>query len=287
MSYLGNLFAHTNMRYNPNEATVPTDPTNPSPIQSRRPYPWVQDVYQTGNIGYGNYNGGEAELERRYSNGLSLLASYVWSKAMDIGSADNAVPPNGLKPSSGYGQTDYNLPQVFKLSSVYDLPFGAGRNTVGSSSWINNEVIGGWQVSGAFSVESGSPFTVGSIDYSDTGAYHSQFANQVCDPNHGAPHTLQKWFNTSCEVQPDAGQIGDEQRNNIKGPRRTNLDLSLFKTFRIHEEKSLQLRSDLFNALNHPFLYIPVLAQATQSPTYGQANVEGSRIIQMSLKFIF
>lgn len=279
ISYLGSLFAHSNLRYNPNQARVPSNPTNPSPIQSRRPYPWVQDVYMAADVGFGNYNGLEGELERKYTNGLSLLTSFVWSKAMDIASADNANPENGLDIAASYGPSDYNQPVVFKFSPVYQVPIGTG--------WLKRQVIGGWQVSGILSVQSGTPFTVGANDYSDTGSFHDQYANQVCNPNSIAHRTIVHWFNTSCLVQPGAGQLGNEKRNNILGPRTTDLDASLFKNFSIIRKSELQFRSDFFDAFNHPLLFIPVESQSTSSPTYGEANVGGARVIQLSLKLIY
>ena len=142
-------------------------------------------------------------------------------------------------------------------------------------------------MSGILSVQSGTPFTVGANDYSDTGSFHDQYANQVCNPNSIAHRTIVHWFNTSCLVQPGAGQLGNEKRNNILGPRTTDLDASLFKNFSIIRKSELQFRSDFFDAFNHPLLFIPVESQSTSSPTYGEANVGGARVIQLSLKLIY
>lgn len=289
LTYIGSKFTHTNLRDAVNQARVPSNPQNPSPIQSRRPYPYIGDVYEVENIGYGNYNGLEAELEKRYSNGLSLLTSYVWSKAMDIITGDNENPENGLNPSGNYGPADYNMTNVFKFSPVYQLPFGSGRQMFNNNNWFDRQVIGGWQVSGILSVMSGTPFTVGANDLSDTGGFHTQFANQVCDPNKVAHRSIQHWFNTSCLVQPGVGQLGNERRNNVKGPRTTNLDASAFKDFPIYADKLLQFRADFFDALNHPLLYIPAYqSQNVASPTYGQiTDIGGARAIQLSVKIIY
>jgi hypothetical protein len=87
-------------------------------------------------------------------------------------------------------------------------------------------------------------------------------------------------------VQTGVGQFGNEQRDNIIGPRTTNLDLSIFKGIALRENKSVQFRSDFFDSLNHPLLGIP--SATVSSSTYGQiTSITGARIIQLSLKFIY
>jgi hypothetical protein len=287
LSYVGSNTSNAHTRHNPNQATLPTNPLNPTPIQSRRPYPWVGDIYEGVNAGWANYNGFQAEIERRYANGLSFLASYVWSKALDVGSADNSGPEYGLNYGSSYGASDFNMANVFKFSPVYQLPFGTGRKISGGNNWLDRQVIGGWQVSGILTVESGTPTTAMAADYSDTGAYHEMYSNQICNPNNNAPHTIQKWFNTSCFVQPGLGELGNESRNDINGPGEVNLDFSLFKQFPLREGKNLEFRSDFFDAFNHPLAMTSVLGQNVDSPTFGEMTVTGSRVIQLSLKFTF
>lgn len=136
---------------------------------------------------------------------------------------------------------------------------------------------------------SGNPFTVFATDLSDTGSAHTQFANQICNPNQIAQRSFQRWFNTACLVQPGVGQLGNERRNNVKGPATTNLDLSLFKEFPFMHDKSMQFRADSFSVLNHPQGFISSYGeQNVNSPTYGRiTNVGGARVIQLSLKFTY
>jgi outer membrane receptor protein involved in Fe transport len=288
VAYLGSTFQHGEMRTNPNQASPPTDPNNPSPINSRRPYSWIGDVDQASDIGYSNYNGLQAELTHRFSYGLSLDASYVWSKAMDEVSGDNNSPEYGPNPALDYGPTDFNSPQVFKLTSVYELPVGTGRRYLGSTNRFTDEILGGWQVSDILSVVSGAPFSVFATDLSDTGSFHIQRANQVCNGNNPQNQSIREWFNTSCYVQPGPGQLGNLRRNNLTSPRTTDLDLSLMKNFPLFKEDMLQFRSDFFDIFNHPLLYVPNSSQSVGSSTYGQiTDIQGSRIIQFSLKILF
>jgi hypothetical protein len=286
VTYLGNKSDHLEIRQNPNQASLPANPSNPTPIQSRRPYAYVGDVYQISSIANGNYNGLEGELERRFANGLSLLANYVWSKSMDTLNNGAEDPQYGPDVKAEYGLSDFNPAQVFKLSGIYELPVGHGRRFLGSSNRLTDEVIGGWQLSDILTVQSGLPFNVSATDLSDTGGDHTERANQICNGNDPPNQSITHWFNTACYVQPGVGQFGNEQRDNIIGPRTTNLDLSLFKLFAIREGSSLELRSDFFDALNHPLLGLPS-ATVSSSP-YGQiTSITGQRTVQLSLKYLF
>jgi hypothetical protein len=261
---------------------------DPGTIDSRRPYSWIGDVDQATDVGYSNYNALQASLQRVFSRGLSINASYVWSKAMDEVSGDNNSPQYGPNPGLDYGPADFNSGQVFKFTSIWQLPVGTGGRYLHSDNWFNKQVIGGWQVSDIVAVVSGAPFSVYATDLSDTGSFHIQRANQVCNGNNPPGRSILRWFDTSCFVQPGFGQLGNSRRNNLVSPRTTNVDLSLLKEFPVRERVKLQFRADLFDLFNHPLLYIPASSQSVGSSTYGQiTDVTGNRLIQFSLKVIF
>jgi hypothetical protein len=262
LSYLGNKFSHEQLRINANQASLPSDPANPSPIQDRRPYPWVGDVDEVAMVGSTDYNGLEAELNKQYSNGLSFLASYIWSKAMDYLGNESDFPQYGPDPKLDYGPSNFNQTNVFKFSPVYELPFGHNKPYLNGGNWVEKNLLGGIKTSGVLSVQSGMPFYVSANDLSDTGGDHDMRANQVCNGN-TFQHTTMEWFNTSCYVQPSIGQFGNEIRNNINSPRNTNLDLSLFKSVPFRESDAMEFRSDFFSALN--FRGILWCAQGTAS----------------------
>ena len=286
ISYLGNRSTHLQIRQNANQASLPTNPSNPGTIQSRRPYSYVGDVFQVASIGYGNYNGLIADLKRNFSNGMSLATNFVLSKSMDALNNGASTPQYGPNVQAEYGQSDFNAGKVFKASGVYLLPFGTGRQFLGERNWFNNQVIGGWQASGVLTIQSGLPFSTTATDLSSTGGDHSMRANQTCNGNHPQGQSFTHWFDTTCYIQPGQYQFGSEQRDNLIGPRTTNLDMSFFKSFVLAESKSVQFRTDLFDSLNHP---LPGIPNATvTSPSYGKiTSIPGNRIVQFSLKLIF
>lgn len=286
VSYLGNKSDHLQIRQNPNQASLPVNPASPTPIQTRRPYSYVGDVFQIADIGYGTYNALQAGVERRFSNGLSFNANFVYSKSLDALNNGANTPQYGPNVQAEYGLSDFNPGKVFKASGVYRLPIGTGQRFLGGANFFNDQVIGGWQVSGILTSQSGLPFNATASDLSNTGGNHSTRANQICNGNRPTNQSKLHFFNTSCYVQPGIGTLGSEQRDNILGPRTTNLDASLSKAFPVFKESSVQFRVDFFDVMNHPLLGIPV--SSVTSPTYGQiTNVSGSRIVQLSLKIAY
>ena len=248
----------------------------------------ISDTESGGKRGQvSNYNALAAELRRSFSGGMSFSVNYVWSKSLDALNNGANTPQNAHDIAAEYGPSDFNPGQTFKASGVFQLPFGAGRPYLGRDNWFNRQVIWGWQSSGIFSVQSGLPFSASASDLSQTGAYHSLRANQTCNGNNPQNQSFSHWFDTSCFTQPGTGQFGDERRDNLTGPRNTNLNLSLFKSFPIKEGTSLQFRTDLVDALNHPLPENPS-SNVANARTFGViSSIPGSRTIQFALKFIY
>lgn len=110
-------------------------------------------------------------------------------------------------------------------------------------------------------------------------------AKETCNGNKG-PHTFAEFFNTSCYQQPSENTFGNERRNNLNGPRNTNLDLSAFKEFPLWESLTFQFRTDAFSALNHP---LPNQPQSNCCVgNFGEiTGWGGARTLQFSTKFLW
>jgi outer membrane receptor protein involved in Fe transport len=282
LGYLGNKFIHQQQRFNSNQASLPADPNNPTPIQTRRPYPNVGDVYEAGDVGWANYNAFEAELVKRFSKGFSLDANYVWSKALDDQSEDNANPRDGTDLKLDYGPADFDRRQVFKASGIWDIPVGPGRLVGTANNWFNREVIGGWQSSGKLLVLGSSPSSVYANNNADIGADYQEFANQICANPYAANKSRLSWLNNSCFTQPN-GTLGNMGRNSLYGPHATTFDASLSKYFPITERLKVKFSADFIDAFNHPAWVLG--SGSVASPTsLGQLYDSSSpRVIQFSL----
>jgi hypothetical protein len=113
-------------------------------------------------------------------------------------------------------------------------------------------------------------------------------ADQVCDPNANAPHTVAQWFNTACFTDVPKGQVrpGNAGRNTIRGPGYQTWDMSAFKNFHFTESRYLQFRGEFFNIFNHTNL--SSIGATLGSATYGTVTAaRDPRIIQLGLKLYF
>ena len=262
-------------------------------------------VGEIASIANSSYNALEASLRKRFSHGLSFLASYTWSHSIDdvssfniTGSAsqpvagENDLAQDPFDLTAERGRSMFDSHHRFVLSYQWSLPY-----LQHSSNWYG-KVLGNWQLNGIFTAMSGGPFTVfDSNDVSLQGqapeitGFSANRPNLIGNPNSG-PRTPREWFNVSAfqPLQPDPlGRFevfGNEGRNVVQGPGYVNWDASAFKNIRLTESKELQFRGELFNVLNHTNFRLPV--SDIESPTFGQIQSDvGPRVIQVALKFLF
>jgi outer membrane receptor protein involved in Fe transport len=262
-------------------------------------------VGEIASISNSGYNALEASLRKRFSHGLSFLASYTWSHSIDdvssfniTGSAsqpvagENDLAQNPFDLAAERGNSMFDARQRLVLSYQWSLPF-----LQHSSHWYG-KVLGNWQLNGIFTAMSGTPFTVfDSNDVSLQGqapeisGFSSNRPNLIGDANSG-PRTAAQWFNVGAfqritqDPNSPVEQFGDEGRNAVQGPGYVNWDLSALKDIRLTESKELQFRGELFNGLNHTNFRLPV--SDIESQTFGQVQSDVSpRVIQVALKFLF
>jgi hypothetical protein len=265
-------------------------------------------VGEIAGIANSSYNALQASLRKRFSHGLSFLASYTWSHAIDdvssfniTGSAsqpvagENDLAQDPFDLAAERGRSMFDSHQRLVLSYQWSLPFLRH-----SSKWYGH-ILGDWQLNGIVTAMSGGPFTVfDSGDPSLQGqapeitGFSANRPNVVGNPNSG-PRTPQEWFNVSAfqQLQPDPlGRFevfGDEGRNVVQGPGYVNWDASAFKNIRLTESKELQFRGELFNVLNHTNFRLPDSdIEDIQTGTFGRIQSDVSpRVIQVALKFLF
>ena len=189
---------------------------------------------------------------------------------------------------ANYGNSNFDIPIAFKGYVSYELPFGHGKRYL-SSGRVLEEIVGGWRIAGTFIAQSGNPFTVvmannenqtftgcgsgvgGTASGGDVSNGCNWFPN-IVGPVAG-PKTTAEWFNTSAVAVPGSAGVfafGNEGRNIFRGPRLSDVNLSLAKSLMLTERMHLALRADFVNALNHPSLGLP--GQIWNGPGVPQGN---------------
>ncbi|HTM50468.1 MAG TPA: carboxypeptidase-like regulatory domain-containing protein [Bryobacteraceae bacterium] len=291
--YIGNL-----SRKLPS-ANLPTNQIPPALLKpgsgvKDRPYPQFTQVTLLGpTLGVSSYHAGVLKLEKRFSRGFNILATYTWSKSLD--NSDSGAAPFGEEGAAfsnyydrrpDWGPSEIDLRHRVTWSSVYQLPFGKGRRFL-ANHW-SRVVVGGWSVSGVMVVQTGGPVTVttqtNSTSANSAGALR---ADILRDPNlPSGDRSIQRWFDTLAFRQPAQYTFGNQGIGHVRAPRMTTVNGSIIRTFIPWERKSIQFRGDLFNAPNHTNFGTP--AQVFEGPGFGIINnARPARQVQLGLKISF
>lgn len=260
-------------------------------VASRRPVQGLSDISFTSALDNSSFNALEARVEHRYSKGLALLASYTYSKTLDIGgeslvgdlslrNARNVMAERSLSSS--------DMRHRFVSSVLYDLPVGKGRMLDIGNRFLNG-VVGNWQLNGILTVRSGTPFTPAlGTSTANTGAARP---NRIGNGNLPSDQrSISNWFDKTAFVAPTPFNFGNAGRNILIGPGGTNLDASLFKSFPLRllgEGGQIQFRAESFNVLNHPQFALPnARVDIAQGATITGLSTD-MRQIQFALKILF
>jgi hypothetical protein len=245
--------------------------------------------------GISNYEAVQALLHKPFSYGLSAELSYTWSRLYDDMDASGwgnqfgtVVYQDAYNPAANYGPSNFNRPQALKGTLVYAVPVGRGHRYLNSSS--GDAALGGWQASLAFQAESGAPFS----PFLDPGVSGSLCNGCVTYPNlQGDPHvsnpSIAEWFNPAAYQIPQTNTFGNAKRNSLRGPRLTDMDFSLGKTWSMPgwEQAKLGLRMDATNILNHPSFNNPDGKITDSSAGLISGTTITGRTLQLSARFSF
>jgi hypothetical protein len=283
-------------------------------FQALRPYPqytFINTDCCLENIGNSTYNALQVKLERRFHSGLTLLASYTFSKA--ITDADSALPVFATFSGGGGVQNPYNrhaeksisnqdIPHIAIISYIYELPVGQGKALAPSNKALN-AVAGGWEVAGVLRYQSGQPFAFNGFGGPPTfGTIRPNrvpgqpLLSSAVTSGHFDPFA-NLYFNPAAFADPNAGRsptdpfrFGDFPRvtGEARSPAFLNEDLSLLKNTRLFAERvNVQFRAEAFNIFNR----VVFMRANTCVPcgefgrVFGQAN--NPRVLQLGLKVIY
>lgn len=253
-------------------------------VNARRPYQGWANIQSYNTYINSTYNALIAKLERRFAQGMTMLASYTYGHSIDgggnINDSNDPGPQDARNLSAQKGSSNFDVRHRFVVSGLYQLPFGKGAGLLPI-------LIRNWQLSGIFSAETGQPFTV-TLSSDPSGTNTTAHPNRLRD---GALPSNQRdpshWFDTTAFAAPACPCFGNSGRNILRAPGLVNLDFGLSRNFAFRERFRFQFRGEAFNLLNHPNFGLPTMAIG--NPTVGIIGsvVNPERQIQGAMKLYF
>ena len=289
-SYVGNLGSHLDTAYNLNQA-VP----GAGAVNNRRPFfavrPTLGDVTWAVSDGTAAYHAFQFSAEKRLTHGLNGLLSYTWGHSIDTvgqafgGGADGPLPQDPRNRLADRGNSPFDIRHRLTIAWNYQLPFGKGHRWLNSSGPAES-VLGGWQLNGINTFQTGLPFTP-TLNAATVNTGTGSRPDRVGDGGTLANPTVDRWFDLAAFTTPATFTYGNAGRNILYGPGRWNFDLSLFKEFRVKNEVRLQFRTECFNCLNHTQFDLPNAAIGAGNAGTITAIVGTPRQIQFGAKVVF
>ncbi len=253
---------------------------------------WTQGIGFFCDCADNHYNSLQLKLDKRFSNGYSVLAHYTWqSQVQEDGGY--FFFDSGLNRGPAGWQRDHN----FVLAQVYELPFGKGKKFLGGVSRLGDLIVGGWQLNSTTTIQSGLPFDncIDTSGVSDTG---------TCRPNVSGDVETGAFRDTDGQIRyikdlsvfskpTTPGTFGNQKRNSLRGPGYWRTDASLFKKFRLTERVEGEFHLEAVNVFNHVNLNNPDGFVSLFSGPGGVINstayggTDPQRNFQFALKFSF
>jgi len=228
-----------------------------------------------------NYHSLQVSMRATAWKNLTFNTSYTWSHAFDI--IDGEIFSNVSNPFNArwdYGPAGFDRRQIWISSFIYQIPFF--RN---SANRAEKALLGGWELSGIYTLESGTPFSIGGgPDRLGYGGGTSNRADIVAPVTY--PKTRFQWFSTASFQQPAPLLWGTSARNSVVGPGRNTWNVAMFKAFQITERARFEFRAETFNTFNHTQFVNP--SAGVTNTDFGQiSNTFNPRTLQLGLKFLF
>lgn len=267
-------------------------------LDQLRPYKGYRSIAIVEPRYNSNYHSMQFSGQHRFTGSSQVNFAYTWSKNLTDAQTDrNSAPQNSYNTRLEWARATLDRRHVMNFNYVYELPwFDKQRGLTG-------KFLGGYQLSGIFTYQTGLPFTAttSNIDYAGLGLINTNPTarpNQVCNPNENAQNTQQAFFNISCfQLNPPfvvsggpailvQNTVGSAGRGTIEGPSTKRVDFTLSKNIRFGESIRVQLRGEVFNIFNTT--NFRALQTNVTSTAYGNViSVRDPRTMQFGAKFIF
>jgi outer membrane receptor protein involved in Fe transport len=260
-----------------------------------RPWPHIDGTFTySDDIGMSKYNALQVRVQQRFTDGLSSILSYTWSRTIDTSSGwfnaeggigGGATVQNYHDIDGNRALSSYDIPHIVTWGTVWELPFGQGKRwlNTGPAAWV----LGDWQLNWILLARSGQPFTP-TVGGDPANLGHTGYArpNLVGDPHVDNPGPAQ-WFNPDAFAIP-INDFGNAGRNILRAPGFWNADLGLQRNLRLGTARSLSIRVEAFNLFNHINLGNPAVAIDNRATVGTITSMSGRpRQLQAGFRFVF
>lgn len=258
-----------------------------------RPYRGWRGIFMIQPRFNSNYHSLQISATRRFTGASQVQLAYTFAKNLTDNQSDRSnAPMDAFNIGAEYGRAVLDRRHVLTINYIYELPFYSKQQG------FVGKVLGGWQLSGITNIQTGLPFTATYSGYDPAGIGFLNASSPAGgrpylygNPNANAPHTQQRYFDTSVfqNAAPTlaAAVAGNSGRGVINGPGTTRFDVTLSKNVRFGESLRLQLRAEAFNVFNHTN-FATLGVNASTLSTFGTVTgTRDPRTLQFGIKFYF
>ncbi|MGE0129159.1 MAG: carboxypeptidase regulatory-like domain-containing protein [Blastocatellales bacterium] len=279
VAYVGNIARGVIADFNLNAGMTPGQDNNGRPFfQKFGKTASVRTWYPTDT----GYNSLQVKVDRRFRGGWLVTNSYTFGRSITY-SDDNGGVGTPADPELSRGPAGFDRTHIYNATFVWDIPFA------NKSNGFIKAIFGGWQLSGIFSAQSGTPINFTAAGATLRAPNNTQRPNLNGDPKvFGEIGPGKLYFDTSVFSAPAANTFGNMRRNDsIRGPGYTNLDGTLIKRFRFTERIGGEVRADALNVTNSPNFNNP--NGSFGNAAFGQVTgtVGGERLVRFGARITF
>ncbi len=277
-----------------NQPVLRTGPNDARTLLQRSPFPAYGLIQTLDNHGNSGYDGLGLKATRRFAKGLTYLAGFTWSKAMDQGSSvRNNTGENQFATDNYNLQREHALSQFhnghrFVSSVLYELPFGKGQRFINAGG-VPDKLLGGWQLGTILTLSNGTPINVGQIgDRLQIGTPNVPDATGISPiPTNRSPDKFWEIAAFDSSNPELLYRYGNTGRNLLTTPGLKQWDFSLTKKTQIRDGHSFEFRFEAFNFPNYPNFNAP--ANNPQQPTtFGRITTARTmREMQFGFRYTF
>ena len=272
-----------------------------SRAQLLSPFPEYTSVaLSAADAGAARYYSFYLRAQRRFGNGLSLLASYTWSRSNDDLTGVNlagtsqvaspAGPQNAYNLNGEWSLSAQDVPNRFTTAITYELPFGKGKPFLHNSR-VLDLIVGGWSANAFSVIQSGYPLSVTQPNNNSVfgASYQRPNATGTSPATSGSTDSrINSWLNPAAFSQASLLTFGNTSRFlNVRGPGLFNWDLSAFKTFSIKERVTAQFRAEALNATNTVYFGTPNTTFTNSSFGVITSQINNPRLLQLGVRVSF